>query len=72
MLKRHMTPLGRRGSTVAHKGKGSQATAMQDRAGLFPGAQPTMNDYAKATPMAKGVQSDDNAGGPPGSPWPSM
>jgi hypothetical protein len=70
MLKKHMTPLGKGGSIVKHKGKGSQMASMPSRSQIQglgrPGAS-SMNDYAKATPMAQGVQDDDAP-----SPVPSM
>ncbi len=56
---------------IAHKGKGSQSAALPDRAQVAglgrPGAS-SMNDYAKATPMAQGVPATPE-GGPPGGPW---
>ena len=64
MLKKHMTPLTKGGQMHAHKGKGSQMAPMPDRrqiSGLAgpPGA--SINDYAKATPMAQPMPM-----GPPG------
>jgi len=57
MLKKHMIA-GPRTQKVAHKGKGSQMASMPDRSQIAslarPGSQ-SMNDYAKATPLAKSV-----------------
>ena len=56
MHKREMFALTKGGSTVKHKGKGSNQAPMPDRrmlSGLaLPGTN-SMNDYAKATPMAQ-------------------
>ncbi|HXK19668.1 MAG TPA: hypothetical protein VNG33_17780 [Polyangiaceae bacterium] len=51
-----MTPLSPGGARTVHAGKGSQSAPMAARAAITqrPGtAPPTMNNYAKATPMAK-------------------
>ncbi len=73
MFKKHMTPLTKGGQTLVHKGKGSQQAGMPDRkaiSGLASGPGQSMNDYAKATPMAQpspsavpGVGSGDWSGG---------
>lgn len=50
-----------------HKGKGSQMAPMPDRnqiSGLARPGMQTMNDYAKATPMAQGVPTGNMEGGP--------
>lgn len=47
MFKRDMTPLTPKGQTIAHKGKGSKPMPPRDMAGK------SMNDFAKATPMAQ-------------------
>lgn len=64
MFKKHMVPLSAKGKTVAHAGKGSEATGMPDRSQLSqlgaPGA--TLNDYAKASPASE----------PAGNPAPPM
>lgn len=56
MLKRHMTPLTKGGTRTVHQGKGSQSAPMPERGQieqLSRGPMNTMNDYAKATPMAQ-------------------
>lgn len=50
-----MTPLSQGGARTAHTGKGSKQAPMAARHAVTqaPGmAPPTMNNYAKATPMA--------------------
>lgn len=71
MFKKHMTPLSKGGQLVAHKGKGSQQAGMPSRhqiGGMAGGAGPSMNDYAKASPMGLPTpgQSPGMAGGAPG------
>lgn len=55
MLKKHMIA-GPKTQKIAHKGKGSQSASMPDRSQIAslsrPGSQ-SINDYAKATPMAQ-------------------
>ncbi len=60
MFKHQMKPLSPKGATKLHKGKGSEMTGMPSRSQMTslansPGA--TMNDYAKATPMAQPAPS---------------
>lgn len=46
VLKKHLTPLSKKGQIVNHKGKGaSDRPLVSGQAGL--------NDYTKATPMAQ-------------------
>lgn len=66
MFKRHMTPLTKGGDRTVHKGKGSQQAPMPDRNQISQLAQPgggSMNDYAKATPMALPAPSDGDPQG---------
>ncbi len=57
MLKKHMIA-GPKTKKVLHKGKGSQMAPMPDRSQIAslarPGSQ-SLNDYAKATPLARSV-----------------
>lgn len=56
MFAKNMTALTKGGSRKAHKGKGSQQAPMPDRAQigqLARGPMSSINDYAKATPMAQ-------------------
>lgn len=66
MFKKHMIA-GPKTKKIVHKGKGSQMTGMPDRDQIAslgrPGAQ-SMNDYAKATPLAQGVPFGPEEGGP--------
>lgn len=57
MLKKHMTPLRKGGQLDAHKGKGASEQVLPSRgavSSLTSGSpdQRTMQNYAKATPMA--------------------
>lgn len=55
MFKKDITPLSKGGSVTKHKGKGSSMAPMPDRNQISQLAKPasqSMNDYAKATPMA--------------------
>ena len=65
MLKKHMIA-GPRTKKVAHKGKGSQMAPMPDRSQIAslarPGSQ-SINDYAKATPMARSPSDMPEEGG---------
>jgi hypothetical protein len=66
MFKKHMTPLTKGGTLHKHKGKGSQMAPMPDRRQISQLAQPgqqSMNDYAKATPMAQPQPADPMEGG---------
>lgn len=57
VLKKHLTPLRPRGQITKHAGKGAVEQTLPDRHALQtltqgdPGSR-TMNNYAKATPMA--------------------
>jgi hypothetical protein len=62
MFKKHMTPLTKGGARHVHKGKGSQQAPMPDRGQISQLAQPgtnSINDYAKATPMAQPAPDPD-------------
>ena len=73
MLKKHMTPLSKGGQLIKHQGKGSQMASMPNRqqiSGLATAPNASINDYAKATPMAQpspaavpGVGTGDWTGG---------
>lgn len=55
MFKKDMTPLSKKGQLVKHNGKGAQAFAPRfanPMRNSNPGSD-TINDYAKATPMAQ-------------------
>lgn len=55
MFKKHMTPLSKGGQTTVHQGKGSQMAPMPNRSAinsLASSPNASINDYAKATPMA--------------------
>ncbi len=62
MFKKHMTPIGihRKGSLHAPADKGSTVQAAANAA--RGGASNTLQDYAKATPMANPQPPDDNMG----------
>lgn len=57
VLKKHLTPIGKRGALVNHAGKGASEQVLPNRHALStltsgdPG-QRTMQNYAKETPMA--------------------
>lgn len=54
-LKKHLTPLGKGGQITKQNGKGSEMATMPNRntlAALQKPASQSINDYAKATPMA--------------------
>ncbi len=54
--KNQMTPLSAGGARTVHAGKGSKQAPMAARSAITqaPGtAPPTLNNYAKATPMAR-------------------
>lgn len=53
MLKRHMTPLKKGGQLVKNKGKGEAAGPAPTPFGNSNPGSATINDYAKATPMAQ-------------------
>lgn len=57
MLKKHMSPIGKRGQLVKHEGKGATEQVLPSRHALNTltqgdPMQRTMQNYAKATPMA--------------------
>lgn len=54
MMRHQMTPLSHGGARTVHAGKGSRQAPMAARQAVTqpPGAPPTMNNYAKATPAA--------------------
>ena len=73
--KNNLTPLTKGGARTVHAGKGSKAAPMAARAAVTqpPGTMPpTMNNYAKATPMAnpapQGVMPGMSSGSFPGTP----
>lgn len=62
MLKKHMVPLSKGGTTTAHAGKGSMQANMPDRNQIKQLQTPPtngINNYAKATPMAQGPTAPD-------------
>lgn len=64
VFKRHLTPLRKGGRIDKHNGKGATEQPLPNRATLGalssnPGAS-TMNDYAKATPLANPVADPPN------------
>ena len=50
MLKKHMTPLSKGGQLVKNVGKGALPFP-QPKPGALTAAAPSMNNYAKATPL---------------------
>ena len=69
MLKKHMTPLSKGGQLVNNKGKGSQQASMPNRgqiSALASAPGQSINDYAKATPMAQPTAQPGAAAGAPG------
>ena len=60
MFKKHMTPLSRKGSLHTHADKGSSIRPAMDAA--RGGAANTLQDYAKATPMANPQAPDTGIG----------
>lgn len=79
VFKKDLTPIGKGGITK-HAGKGSQQEVLPNRHALSrltkgDPADRTMNDYAKATPLANPQASSPDAGGSygPGSgDWPGL
>ena len=68
VFKNQLTALSKGGSVTKHKGKGSQMTGMPDRNQISSLAKPasqSVNDYAKATPMAQ-PQPDPSTSGTSG------
>ena len=61
VLKKHLTPIGKKGPIIKHAGKGSKA--------FSPPAQPSINDYSKQTPMANPAPDAPDA---PAMPMPGM
>lgn len=62
--KKDLTPLTKKGGVVhKHAGKGSQQAALPDRQEIAALAAPgaTMNNYAKATPMAMPQEEDGDS-----------
>jgi hypothetical protein len=58
----HLTPLKKGGQVTKHHGKGSQMASMPNRGSLAKlGRNPSINNYAKATPMPSG-QVDPTGG----------
>lgn len=55
MFKKHITPLSKGGQVTKHDGKGSKMAPMVDRAAVVGAQQPGagVNDFSKATPMAR-------------------
>jgi hypothetical protein len=51
MLVKHMTPLSKGGQRVKHAGKGASPFPPQPKPGPLTEGAPSMNNYAKATPM---------------------
>lgn len=65
VFKQNLTPLSKGGAIHKHKGKGSQQTAMPDRNEISSLAKPanqSINNYAKATPMAAPQPDPSTAG----------
>jgi len=55
-FKKDLTPLSKGGAIHKHQGKGSQQASMPDRNQISQLAKPagqSINDFAKATPMAQ-------------------
>lgn len=65
MFKKHMIA-GPKTQKVIHKGKGSQMAPTPDRSQIASLARPgtqSLNDYAKATPMAQSPSAMPEEGG---------
>lgn len=65
VFKRQLTPLSKGGAIHKHRGKGSQSASMPSRNEIESLATPptnTINDYAKATPMAQPAPDTDMDG----------
>jgi hypothetical protein len=73
-LKKHLTPIGR-GGIVKHQGKGATEQVLPSRHAMQtltqgdPG-QRSMNDYAKATPMASPTAAAPDINGLGSGDWP--
>lgn len=68
VFKQNLTPLKKGGAIHKHAGKGSQMASMPNRHTLASLSQnPSINNYAKATPMPSGqVDPSGGAGAGPG------
>lgn len=69
VFKKHLTPLNKGGAIHKHAGKGATEQTLPSRHALNTlttgsPASRTMNDYAKATPMAQPMPDDNMAGSP--------
>lgn len=51
MLIKHMTPLSKGGQRVKHAGKGAHPFPPQPKPGALTQGAPSMNNYAKSTPL---------------------
>jgi len=63
VFQKDLTPLGKGGAVKKHKGKGSSQAPMASRDQIKSLSRPptnTMNDYAKATPMPQGFDTDQD------------
>lgn len=68
VFKQNLTPLSKKGPVHKHKGKGSEQAPMPNRNELTSLSKPagqSINDYAKATPMAQ-PQPDPSTSGTSG------
>jgi hypothetical protein len=50
-LIKHLTPLSKHGQVVKHAGKGAKPFPPQPKPGALTQGAPSMNNYAKATPL---------------------
>jgi hypothetical protein len=50
-LIKHLTPLSKHGQVVKHAGKGAKPFPPQPKPGPLTQGAPSMNNYAKATPL---------------------
>ncbi len=50
-LIKHLTPLSKRGQVIKHAGKGARPFPPQPKPGPLTQAAPSMNNYAKSTPL---------------------
>ena len=65
VFKQNLTPLSKGGAITKHKGKGSQQAPMPDRNEISSLAKPatqSINNYAKATPMAQPAPDPSTSG----------
>lgn len=72
MMPNQMTPLSKGGARTVHAGKGSKTAPMAARAAITnaPPGGATLNNYAKATPMANPAPSAPPLG--MGGPMPGL